>query len=185
MLDDGEVAQLRVAALPFVNQDLCESWFGFHYGHSNGCIGSGRASVCGKVRVPPAPKLASHRRRAFPTHSKCTLVVQADVGSPVVNWRGELVGVAINNVNYCSVPGRPTVFTNFADAELNDWILANVHEKQPLPTTTTGATPPDGCFGDGCDYDCDPDYEDCTTGSGDYQDTERSVLGARDRAQGR
>lgn len=139
--EDGGAPQLRVAAMPFLNYDMCKWWYGFSFGNTNGCIGTGRASVCG----------------------------QADVGSPVVNWRGELVGVAVNDVNYCSVPGRPAVFTNLALAELNEWVIANRDEKQPLPPTTPAPTPPTGCYSDDCDdyYECDPETEDCSTGSGD------------------
>ncbi|XP_034253706.1 uncharacterized protein LOC117652723 [Thrips palmi] len=140
VLEDGQVRQLRAVALPFVNQDLCESWYGFHYGHTNGCIGSGLVSVCG----------------------------QADVGSPVVNWRGELVGVAINNVNYCNVPGHPAIFTNFAEPELNAWIVSNTYEKQPSPPPPTNAPLPTDDYCEDCTEEpCDPEYEECTTFSGD------------------
>lgn len=57
--------------------------------------------------------------------------MQRDVGAPLVNWRGELVGVALQQSSLCGVPGQPTAFTNLARPDLNEWVRTNVDVEPP------------------------------------------------------
>ncbi|KAE8742794.1 hypothetical protein FOCC_FOCC011652 [Frankliniella occidentalis] len=110
VLADGEVRQLQAAALPFVNQEICGDIWGF-YGTTTvrACAGGLAKDACG----------------------------QGDQGAPLVNWRGELVGVASPQLEgECGVLGQPTVFTSLLTADMQQWIKSNANGKQPEPTST-------------------------------------------------
>lgn len=110
VLADGEVRQLQAAALPFVNQEICGDIWGF-YGTTTvrACAGGLAKDACG----------------------------QGDQGAPLVNWRGELVGVASPQLEgECGVLGQPTVFTSLLTADMQQWIKSNANGKQPQPTST-------------------------------------------------
>lgn len=119
VLVDGETRQIQVVTLPFVNQDVCKASFYLFYPSTTvSCAGGVHAGTCG----------------------------WRDVGSPLVNWRGELVGLATllphlnpddpddpDNQKYmCGVPGKPTTFTNLALPTINKWVRANV-DVEPRP----------------------------------------------------
>ncbi|KAK3931851.1 Trypsin-1 [Frankliniella fusca] len=104
VLADGEVRQLQAAALPFVNQDVCKDIYRFYdLSTVRACAGGLAKATCG----------------------------DGNNGAPVVNWRGELVGVASPEAKEnCGVLGMPTVFTSLLTAEMHQWITSNADGKQ-------------------------------------------------------
>ncbi|XP_034253057.1 trypsin 3A1-like isoform X2 [Thrips palmi] len=100
VLPEGEQRQVQAATLAFFNQDLCDELYYFTppVVNNRACAGGLTSDMCGT----------------------------RDVGSPIVNWRGRLVGLAIQQRKTCGVPGLPTSFSNLAHPNLNQWVMEHI-----------------------------------------------------------
>ncbi|XP_026275538.1 trypsin-2-like isoform X2 [Frankliniella occidentalis] len=96
----GDVSdELRAAALLAMDVEVCKDVYFFSV-NTRACAGGWTAGMCGL----------------------------RDVGSPLVNWLGELVGLAVQS-HGCGQPGFPTVFADLTGADVLTWIEDNMDMK--------------------------------------------------------
>lgn len=110
--DADEPRQLQAVSLPIFNYDLCSNLYWFTQYDTRQCAGGAGRGTCGK----------------------------RDIGSPVVNSLGELVGMTLLQRRGCGILGEPTVFQNLLDADVWAWVTDNI-DNPPAPKPVPGTTP--------------------------------------------